>query len=316
MPSVMSRMPRKRKPKPSTAWPMLLTRPRRPKKDSANPTASSTKASSADVEGEELDGEGGADVRAEDDAERLAEGHEPGGDEADEHQRRCRRGLDEGGHQGARRYRGQPGSRHAGEEVAEVAARRTLQALAGQLHPIEQDREAAEQREEAHRRGLMARAHGNPPGGTATPARCAVSFMVSTRGGATSLSEQFDRVSRHREDSGRARQWREIGADHAAVADDEHVVAVGMRALDLRHRPQHPRLHRRGAARRPAACPRRGPAPSTRRDRRAAPVPPRPCSPPTRRARARGDPPRSGAGAFTAAAAISAVWRARWSGLE
>src|SRR5919197_634071 len=59
------------------------------------------------VEGDELDGQRGADVGAEDDAERLAEGHEAGRDETDEHQDGGRRGLQHAGDDRAR-DNGQP----------------------------------------------------------------------------------------------------------------------------------------------------------------------------------------------------------------
>ena len=48
-----------------------------------------------DLEGQELHGEGRPDVRAQDHAERLAEGDEPRRHEADQHERGRRRGLDE-----------------------------------------------------------------------------------------------------------------------------------------------------------------------------------------------------------------------------
>jgi hypothetical protein len=114
----------------------------------------------AQVEGEQLHGEGGADVRPQDHAQRLAEGHETGGHEPDQHEGGGGGRLDQRGHERARRHRGEAAARHAREEVAELAARRPLQALSGQLHPVEQDREAARQREQAHRPFLMATAAG------------------------------------------------------------------------------------------------------------------------------------------------------------
>jgi hypothetical protein len=106
-----------------------------------------------DPEGEELDGDGGADVGAQDHPERLGKGQQAGGDEADQHQGGGRRRLDDRGHQRARTHRGQPGAGHASEQVAEMAARRALQPLADELHAVEQQSEAPEEREEGHVRG-------------------------------------------------------------------------------------------------------------------------------------------------------------------
>src|SRR3972149_5558653 len=70
-----------------------------------------------DLEGEELDGERRPDVGAEDHAQRLPEGDEPGRDEPDQHEGRRRGGLDEGRHDGARPHGRQPVAWHAREQV-------------------------------------------------------------------------------------------------------------------------------------------------------------------------------------------------------
>jgi len=54
-----------------------------------------------EVERQKLDGDRGADVRAEDHADRLSEREEPGRREADEHHRGRARGLEHGGDSGA-----------------------------------------------------------------------------------------------------------------------------------------------------------------------------------------------------------------------
>ena len=156
-------MPRKRKPKPSTAWPMFFTRPRRAKKDIAKPTPTSRSASSWILKARSWT------VKVVPmSAPRMMPSDwrnviETGRDEADQHQRGRRGGLDERGHQRARAHRGEAGPRHAGEEVAQVAARRALQALAGELHAVEQQGQAAEQREQRHGRSGAERARSAAP---------------------------------------------------------------------------------------------------------------------------------------------------------
>ena len=56
-----------------------------------------------------------------------------------------------------RGHRGQAGAGHAGEQMAQVAARRALQALADELHAVEQQGEATEEGEERHLRGSAGR---------------------------------------------------------------------------------------------------------------------------------------------------------------
>ncbi len=103
-----------------------------------------------DLESEKLHGEGRADVGAQDDAERLAEGHEAGRHEADQHQRGGGRGLDEGGDEGPRTHGGQAIAGHAREQVTEMAARGALEPFPAELHAVEQQRQSAEETEEDH----------------------------------------------------------------------------------------------------------------------------------------------------------------------
>ena len=79
-----------------------------------------------------------------------------------------------------------------------------------------------------------------------------MSFTDTTRGGDTTESEQLATRSRQIEDSGRPRQWASVDADHAAVADDQHVVAVAVRGGDALDGLDHARLHVGRAARRRA----------------------------------------------------------------
>src|SRR5438093_3394209 len=164
------------------------------------------------LERDQLDGERGADVGAEDDAERLAEGHQPGRDEADEHQRRGRRGLDDRGHGRAGGDGDRPVARHAREQRAQAAARRALQAVAAQADAVEQQREAAEERDDDGGHGASSSdgagagpaAAGAPAAreartwgaGASAPGRCAVSFSDTSRGGRTTVSEALSTRSR------------------------------------------------------------------------------------------------------------------------
>ena len=111
-PSFITFMPRKMKPKPRSACPRLFAVPRRAKKLDREADADQQERELLHVEGEELHGEGGADVGAEDDAERLAEGDEPRRHEPDQHQGRRGRGLDERGDERARAHGGEAAPRH------------------------------------------------------------------------------------------------------------------------------------------------------------------------------------------------------------
>jgi len=102
------------------------------------------------LEGDELHRERRADVRAQDHTQGLAEGEEARGNEADQHQGGCRRGLDERGDEGARAHRGETIARHAREDMAKLTARRTLESLAAELHAVQEQGEAAEEAQEHH----------------------------------------------------------------------------------------------------------------------------------------------------------------------
>jgi hypothetical protein len=110
-----------------------------------------------DPEGQELDRQGRPDVRPEDDAHGLGEAHEPGRDEADEHHRgggrRLHQGRDGGAHgHGRETALGQPR-----ENLPEAPARGALEPLPRKLHPIQEKRHAAEEREQDHG-GIASRA--------------------------------------------------------------------------------------------------------------------------------------------------------------
>ena len=66
----------------------------------------------------------------------------------------------------------------AGEQVAQVAARRALQALADELHAVEQQGQAAEQREQRH----------DAPGAQG-PSAGARADVEAARGGAVSFTD-------------------------------------------------------------------------------------------------------------------------------
>ena len=97
-----------------------------------------------DAEGDELDRERRADVGAQDHAERLAESHEARGDEADQHERRGRRRLDDRGDRRARDDGEDPVARQPGQEAPQAPAERPLERLAAQADPVEQERHPAE----------------------------------------------------------------------------------------------------------------------------------------------------------------------------
>src|SRR2546422_565923 len=149
------------------------------------------------LEGDELDGERGADVGAQDDSERLAEGHEPGRHEADQHQRSGRRRLDDRRHRRPGGHRDRSVARHAREQRAQAAARGALQAVAAQADAVEQQRDAAEEGEDGAGHGAGSGDPAGPAPGLAPPARearawvavasapgmCAGSFSDTSRGG-------------------------------------------------------------------------------------------------------------------------------------
>ena len=139
----------------------------------------------------------------------CAEGHEARRDEPDQHQRGGRRGLDERGDERARAHRGEAVPRHRGEEVPQVPARGALQALADELHPVEQEGQAAEAGRAASstRRAVTgrARARRRRPRGRRDGS---MSFTRQHARRATRARASSCRRSRARStDSGRPRQW-------------------------------------------------------------------------------------------------------------
>src|SRR5262245_31057354 len=154
------------------------------------------------LERDELDREGRPDVGAQDDAQRLAERHEPGADEADEHERRGRGRLDDGRHRGAGGDGDQPVPRHARQEVSQTTTRGTLQAVAAQADAVEQQREPPEERDHHRRHGAR-----SPPAMDArtwvavarAAGRCAVVLSDTSRGGRTTVSDALSTRNRQSE---------------------------------------------------------------------------------------------------------------------
>ena len=64
--------------------------------------------------------------------------------------------------------------------------------------------------------------------GVRSPARWSVSFRLTSRGGRTTVSEALSTRRRHRSLNDEPEQVARVDADHAAVGDDQHVVAVRM----------------------------------------------------------------------------------------
>src|SRR5207302_10744087 len=91
--------------------------------------------------------DGRADVRAEDDADRLAKAEEAGRREADEHDRRRARRLEDRRDARADEERADAVAGERREDVAQARAGRALQAFADETDAEEQERGAAEQRE-------------------------------------------------------------------------------------------------------------------------------------------------------------------------
>ena len=103
-----------------------------------------------DPEGEDLHGEGRADIRAEDDPQRLPEGHETGRHEADDHQRGRRGGLQQRGGERAGRHGAEPRARGARQQVSQMAPRGALEPFATELHAVEEKGDPAEELQEDH----------------------------------------------------------------------------------------------------------------------------------------------------------------------
>ena len=157
-------------------------------------------------------------------------------------------------------------ARQPGEELPEPAADGALQAVAAQPDAVEQQRGAAEHREQDHHgagRPVAAMLPRSSWAGVRSPVRWPVSFRLTSRGGRTTVSEALSTRSRHRSLKLRAEQVARVDADHAAVGDDQHVVAVGMGGGDAVHRGLHARVHvgQRLAVRRRAIVGRAQPRP-------------------------------------------------------
>ncbi len=152
-PSFITFMPRKMKPKPSTTWPRLLSSPRREKKVSAKPAPTSRSDSSwtrnassctvtvVPMSAPRIIPSDWGKVRRPADTKPISMRVV-----ADEDWMIAVTSAPEA--TAARRV-----LRHAGEQVAQVTARRPLQPLADELHAVEQQGETAEERQQRHVRG-------------------------------------------------------------------------------------------------------------------------------------------------------------------
>ena len=145
-------MPSKSSPKENTASPTACQRACGPR--SRGEARNSTGYTSLDIEGDELCRHGGADVDAVDDGHRPGQFQQPGADEADDHYCGRRAALEH-------RRHGQPGEdpqqrrgRQPGQQPLHGVARRPLQGTAHPVHPVEEHRQPAEQREK-HLRPLL-----------------------------------------------------------------------------------------------------------------------------------------------------------------
>src|SRR5262249_2276839 len=109
--------------------------------------------------------------------------------------------------------RERPLAGEAGEQAPQASTRRALQALAAEANAVEQQRHPAEQRQQ-HRHGAGLPSAGPSAdvawapvpisrrwrcAGRRSPERWLVSFSVTTRGGATTVSEALSTRSRHSE---------------------------------------------------------------------------------------------------------------------
>ncbi len=111
-----------------------------------------------ELERDDLPGDRGADVRAKDHADGLAEREQPGVDEADGHDRGSARGLDQGGDDGSRKDGSDAVLRDIGQRGLHLVARDLLQAFAQKGHAVDEEGDAAENADEhpvrAHRHGF------------------------------------------------------------------------------------------------------------------------------------------------------------------
>ncbi len=105
-------------------------------------------------EGHQPSGCGGANIGTEDEAQRLLEGHEPGGDEPDHGDRGGTGTLDDGGDGGAGDRTRKGTARGGGQPVAEAIPRELSEAGGHGGHAVEKEAEAAESlKERSHKRG-------------------------------------------------------------------------------------------------------------------------------------------------------------------
>ena len=163
MPSIMSFSPRKMRPNPRTRVAQVLEEPPLAEEGHREAEADQQRRVVVDAERQQLDGEGRPDVGAQDDAHRLVEGEEPGLDEPDHHDRRGGRRLDQRGRRGAGQERREPVRGQVRQHLPEAGARGPLEPVAGVLHPVEEQRHAAEE-DDQEPRGHGATGAGRTPG--------------------------------------------------------------------------------------------------------------------------------------------------------
>lgn len=101
-----------------------------------------------DLEGDELDGERGPDVGAQDDPKGFGQADKTRVRETDEHHRRGARRLDDGRDAGPHQQGLQPVARHRAQDGPELWPRGELQPLPDQADTVEEHRQAAEKPKE------------------------------------------------------------------------------------------------------------------------------------------------------------------------
>ena len=100
------------------------------------------------LQGDDLGGDGGADVSAEDDAQRLGQVHQASVHKAHNHHGYGAGALDDGGDDGANQHAHQAVAGEGFQQLAHLVARGAFEALAQVVHTVQEEAEAAGEHEE------------------------------------------------------------------------------------------------------------------------------------------------------------------------
>jgi hypothetical protein len=106
------------------------------------------------VKSDKLHRKGGADIRTKDNSEGLAEAHEPGAHEPNEHDRRCAARLNEAGDERSAANGGKAIARERPEKRADLGTGGILKPVIQELDAVEQEEHAAEKADEYHERTM------------------------------------------------------------------------------------------------------------------------------------------------------------------